>query len=105
VIGSYQSVGTLLVFGLLVGPPATAALLSRTVPQMMLISVVIALFSVLVWIRSARVLGAVTAATVAVEPETKDRREKEEECSMGGILAECRKENRKKRRMLSFNLK
>jgi ABC-type Mn2+/Zn2+ transport system permease subunit len=32
VIGSFQAVGTLLVFGLLVGPPATAALLARTVP-------------------------------------------------------------------------
>ncbi len=32
VIGSFQAVGTLLVFGLLVGPPATAALVARTVP-------------------------------------------------------------------------
>ncbi len=34
VIASFQAVGTLLVFGLLVGPPATASLLSRTVPLM-----------------------------------------------------------------------
>ena len=39
VIGSFQAVGTVLVFGLLVGPPATAALLTRSVPQMMLVSV------------------------------------------------------------------
>ena len=36
VIGSFQAVGTLLVFALLVGPPATASLVARTVPRMML---------------------------------------------------------------------
>ena len=46
VIGSFQSVGTLLVFGLLIGPPATASLIARTVPRMMLYSVIIGLFSV-----------------------------------------------------------
>ena len=35
IVGSFQTVGTLLVFGLLVGPPATAALLVRRVPAMM----------------------------------------------------------------------
>lgn len=68
VIGSYQSVGTLLVFGLLVGPPATAALLSRTVPQMMLISVVIALFSVWLGLTLSYHLNTAGSATMAIVP-------------------------------------
>lgn len=35
VVSSFRAVGTLLVFGLLVGPPATASLVARTVPRMM----------------------------------------------------------------------
>jgi manganese/iron transport system permease protein len=35
IVGSFQTVGTLLVFGLLVGPAATAALLVKRVPMMM----------------------------------------------------------------------
>lgn len=46
VIASYRSVGTLLVFGLLVGPPATAALVARSVRAMMVIAAVVALVSV-----------------------------------------------------------
>lgn len=68
VIGSYQSVGTLLVFGLLVGPPATAALLSRTVPQMMLISIVIALFSVWLGLTVSYYLNTAGSATMAIVP-------------------------------------
>src|SRR5699024_3257160 len=40
VIGSFQAVGTLLVLGLLIGPAATAALLTRTVPRMISASLV-----------------------------------------------------------------
>lgn len=68
VIGSYQSVGTLLVFGLLVGPPATAALLSRTVPQMMLISIVIALLSVWLGLTLSYHLNTAGSATMAIVP-------------------------------------
>ena len=39
IVASFQTVGTLLVVGLLVGPPATAALLVRRVPTMMLLSI------------------------------------------------------------------
>jgi ABC-type Mn2+/Zn2+ transport system permease subunit len=46
VIGSYQSVGTLLVFGLLVGPPATASLLTGTIRSMMIVAGAIGIFSV-----------------------------------------------------------
>ena len=38
IVASFQAVGTLLVFGLLVGPPATASLVVRRVPWMMLTS-------------------------------------------------------------------
>jgi len=38
IVASFQAVGTLLVFGLLVGPPATASLVVRRVPWMMLAS-------------------------------------------------------------------
>src|SRR5699024_859456 len=45
VIGSFQAVGTLLVLGLLIGPAATAALITRTVPRMMIASLVIGVVS------------------------------------------------------------
>ena len=39
IVASFQTVGTLLVFGLIVGPPATAALVTRRIPLMMLTSI------------------------------------------------------------------
>ncbi|MFY9330987.1 MAG: metal ABC transporter permease [Candidatus Nanopelagicales bacterium] len=68
VIGSFQSVGTLLVFGLLVGPPATASLLSRTVPQMMAISAAIAVFSVWLGLTLSYYLNTAGSATMALVP-------------------------------------
>ena len=68
VIGSYQSVGTLLVFGLLVGPPATASLLARTVPRMMAYSIVISLFSVWLGLTLSYHLGTAGSATMALVP-------------------------------------
>ena len=68
VIGSYQSVGTLLAFGLLVGPPATAALVARTVPAMMGMSVAIAVVSVVVGLVLSYRLGTAGSATMAVVP-------------------------------------
>jgi manganese/iron transport system permease protein len=68
VIGSYQSVGTLLVFGLLVGPPATAALVARTVPMMMLLAVGIALVSVWLGLLLSFHLGTAGSATMALVP-------------------------------------
>lgn len=46
VVSSYRAVGTLLVFGLLVGPPSTAALLVRRVPAMMLTAAALGIISV-----------------------------------------------------------
>ncbi len=68
VIGSYQSVGTLLVFGLLVGPPATAALISRTVPRMMATSAVISLFSVWLGLTLSYHFNTAGSATMAIVP-------------------------------------
>ena len=39
IVASFQAVGTLLVFGLLVGPPATAALVTNRIPMMMIVSI------------------------------------------------------------------
>jgi ABC-type Mn2+/Zn2+ transport system permease subunit len=68
VIGSYQSVGTLLVFGLLVGPPATASLLSRSVLQMMLVAAGIGVFSVWLGLTLSYYLGTAASATMALVP-------------------------------------
>jgi manganese/iron transport system permease protein len=68
VIGSYQSVGTLLVFGLLVGPPATAALVARTVPMMMAMAVGIAIISVWTGLVLSFHWGTAGSATMAIVP-------------------------------------
>jgi ABC-type Mn2+/Zn2+ transport system permease subunit len=66
VIGSFQAVGTLLVFGLLVGPPATAALVTRTVPMMIGVSVVLAGASVWLGLLLSYYLGTAGSATIAL---------------------------------------
>lgn len=66
VIASFQAVGTLLVFGLLVGPPAAASLISRTVPRMFGASVLIGAVSVWVGLVVSYHLGTAGAATIAL---------------------------------------
>jgi manganese/iron transport system permease protein len=68
VIGSYQSVGTLLVFGLLVGPPATASLLSRTIARMMVIAAIIGVLSVWLGLTLSYYGGIAASATMAIIP-------------------------------------
>lgn len=68
VIGSFQSVGTLLVFGLLVGPPATAALVVRTVPRMMMIAAALSVVSVWLGLVLSYHLGTAGSATMALVP-------------------------------------
>jgi ABC-type Mn2+/Zn2+ transport system permease subunit len=68
IIGSFQTVGTLLVFGLLVGPPATAALLVRRVPTMMLTAAVIGVLSVLIGLIVSYHADTAGSATIAVTP-------------------------------------
>lgn len=68
VIGSYQAVGTLLVFGLLVGPAATAALIARTIPSMMITACAIGMGSVVVGLALSYHLNTAGSATMALVP-------------------------------------
>ena len=68
VVGSFQTVGTMLVLGLLVGPPATAALLVRRVPMMMLVSAGIGTGSVVVGLIISYHADTSGSATMAVVP-------------------------------------
>jgi ABC-type Mn2+/Zn2+ transport system permease subunit len=68
IVGSFQTVGTLLVFGLLVGPPATAALLVRRVPLMMVVAAVIGVLSVALGLIISFHLETAGSATMALIP-------------------------------------
>jgi len=68
IIGSFQTVGTLLVFGLLIGPPATAALLVRRVPLMMAVAALIGAVSVFVGLVISYHADTSGSATIAVVP-------------------------------------
>lgn len=68
VIGSFQAVGTLLVFALLVGPPATSSLVSRTVPRMMLGAAALSVVSVWLGLVISYHLGTAASATMAIIP-------------------------------------
>jgi ABC-type Mn2+/Zn2+ transport system permease subunit len=69
IVGSFQTVGTLLVFGLMVGPPATAALVVRRVPTMMVTAGAIGILSVasgLTISHHARTSGSATIALIPI---------------------------------------
>ena len=69
IVGSFQTVGTLLVFGLLIGPPATSALLVRRVPAIMALAALIGVLSVatgLVISYHANTAGSATMALVPI---------------------------------------
>ncbi|MFM7146363.1 MAG: zinc ABC transporter permease AztB [Actinomycetales bacterium] len=68
VIGSYQAVGTLLVFGLLVGPPAAAALVTRSIPAMMITAAAFAALSVIIGLQISYHLNTAGSATMALIP-------------------------------------
>ncbi|MBT8213560.1 MAG: metal ABC transporter permease, partial [Acidimicrobiia bacterium] len=68
IVGSFQTVGTLLVFGLLVGPPATAALLVRRLPIMMLTAAAIGVLSVVTGLVLSYHLDTAGSATIALVP-------------------------------------
>jgi len=68
IIGSFQTVGTLLVFGLLIGPPATAALMVRRVPLMMAVAALIGAVSVFVGLVISYHADTSGSATIAVVP-------------------------------------
>ncbi len=68
IIGSYRSVGTLLVLGLLIAPPAAASLLVRTIPAMMVTAAVIGVVSVWGGLVASYYLGTAGSATMALIP-------------------------------------
>lgn len=68
IVGSFQTVGTLLVFGLLVGPPATAALLAKKVPAMMLLAAAVGVISVVLGLIISYHADTSGSATMAVVP-------------------------------------
>ena len=65
IVTSFRAVGTLLVFGLLIAPPATASLLARSVPTMMLTAAGLGSGSVVVGLLLSWHLGTAAGATIA----------------------------------------
>jgi ABC-type Mn2+/Zn2+ transport system permease subunit len=65
IVASFDAIGTLLVFGLLIGPPATAGLLVRRVPPMMLVAVALGASSVVLGLAISFHEGTAGGATIA----------------------------------------
>ncbi len=65
IVASFQAIGTLLVFGLLVGPPATAALTARRVPVIMLVSMMWGSLAVVFGLVISFHYGTAGGATIA----------------------------------------
>ena len=65
IVASFQVIGTLLVFGLLVGPPATALLLVRRVPMIMVTSMVLGAIAVVLGLAVSFHHGTAGGATIA----------------------------------------
>ena len=65
IVTSFQAVGTLLVFGLLVGPPATASLVTRRVPMLMLASIGFGSVAVVAGLAISFHFGTAGGATMA----------------------------------------
>jgi ABC-type Mn2+/Zn2+ transport system permease subunit len=65
IVSSFQAVGTLLVFGLLVGPPATATLLVRRVWLCMVVAVLLGWGAVVVGLLLSYHHGTAAGATMA----------------------------------------
>lgn len=65
IVASFRAVGTLLVFGLLIAPPATAAVLVRRVPAMLGLATVIGCVSVVLGLAVSYHADTAASATVA----------------------------------------
>ena len=65
IVASFQAVGTLLVFGLIVGPPATASLLTHRVPVMMIVSMLFGALAVVAGLTISFHAGTAGGATMA----------------------------------------
>jgi len=68
IVGSFQTVGALLVFGLLIGPPATSALLVRRVPAIMALAALIGVLSVATGLIVSYYANTAGSATMALVP-------------------------------------
>jgi ABC-type Mn2+/Zn2+ transport system permease subunit len=66
VVLSFRTVGTLLVFALVVAPPATAALLARRVPTMMVVAAGLAGVAVVAGLLASYHLGTAASASMAL---------------------------------------
>ena len=65
IVASFQAIGTLLVFGLLIGPPATASLLVRRVPLIMVTAVALGAVAVVVGLAISYHHDTAGGATIA----------------------------------------
>lgn len=65
IVASFQAVGTLLVFGLLVGPPATASLMAKRVPMIMVTSMGVGTVAVVAGLVVSFHYGTAGGATIA----------------------------------------
>ena len=65
IVASFQSIGTLLVFGLLVAPPATASLLVKRVPFIMAVSILLGSLAVVAGLTISFHYGTAGGATMA----------------------------------------
>ena len=65
IVASFQSIGTLLVFGLLVAPPATATLLVKKVPLIMAVSMLVGFIAVISGLLISFHYGTAGGATMA----------------------------------------
>jgi ABC-type Mn2+/Zn2+ transport system permease subunit len=65
VVASFRAVGTLLVFAFLIAPPATAVLVARRVPLVMVVSMGFGSLAVLLGLLLSFHLGTATSATIA----------------------------------------
>ena len=65
IVTSFQTIGTLLVFGLIVAPPATATLLVNRVPMIMLVSMLFGALAVILGLLLSFHYGTAGGATIA----------------------------------------
>ena len=65
IVASFQAIGTLLVFGLIVGPPATATLIARRVPVIMIVSMALGAVAVVLGLLVSFHYGTAGGATIA----------------------------------------
>ncbi len=65
IVASFRTVGTLLVFGLLIAPPATAALVVRRVPTMMITACLVGIASIFIGLIITYHFDTAAGATMA----------------------------------------